>query len=170
LAEIFMKHGITELEWNDYVDRLAPPDVTDRIEAHLIGCLDCWDFYEQVSRASRELREAGEEARERMTLEDRQLHAMLCAVFSRIKSARSSECLDPLVKRRLSRLETVLAPFCGSKAAVCALEAAARNSPASSLEQVTAENWGAFLEKLTAIAAAMCGETFAGLVRESGQY
>jgi hypothetical protein len=165
-----MKHGITELEWNDYVDRLAPIDVRDRIEAHLIGCLECWDFYEQVSRASRVLQQAGEEARERVTLGDPQLHAMLGGVFSRLKANESSKSVDPLVRGRLSRLETVLAPFCGPKAAVCALQAAARNSRASTLEQVTVDNWGEFLERLTAIAAAMCGETFAGLVRESGQY
>jgi hypothetical protein len=49
------------------------------------------------------------------------------------------------------------------------LHAAAKNSPARSLERVTTDNWDPFLEKLTAIAAAMCGESFAGLIRERGQ-
>src|SRR5260370_1063459 len=164
-----MKHGIAELEWNDYVDRCAAAEVCDRVEAHLIGCLECWEFYEQISRGARELKDAAEEARHLITLEDRQLHMMLCGVFSRIK-AGETRAVHHQVKGRLSRLETVLAPFCGPQAAVCALHAAARNSPASSLEQVTLDNWGPFLEKLTAIAAAMCGETFAGLVRESGQF
>jgi hypothetical protein len=39
-----------------------------------------------------------------------------------------------------------LAPFCGPKAAVCALHAVARNSPASSLEQVNARQLGPVLE------------------------
>ena len=164
-----MKHGITELEWNDYVDRSAPQEVCDRIEAHLIGCLECWEFYEQISRATRELIEAAEDARQRITPADQQLHAMLSGVFSRIRTADTAASVHQ-VKRRLSRLETVLAPFCGPQAAVRALHAAARNSPASSLERVTLDNWGPFLDKLTAIAAAMCGETFAGLVRESGQF
>jgi len=165
-----MKHGISELDWNDYVDRCAPQQVCDRIEAHLIGCLDCWEFYEQMSRANRALVDAAEEARQKTIPEDRQLHLMLSGVFSRIRTAEAGVPLHSQVKGRLSRLETVLAPFCGPKAAVNALHAAARSSPASSLERVTLDNWGPFLEELTAIAAAMCGETFAGLVRESGQF
>jgi len=164
-----MKHGISELEWNDYLDQCAAQDVCDRIEAHLIGCLECWEFYEKMSRATRELLDAAEEARAGITPEDRQLHLMLSGVFARIR-AQKTFTVHPQVKGRLNRLETVLAPFCGPQAAVCALQAAARNSPATSLEQVTLDNWGPFLERLTAIAAAMCGETFAGLVRESGQY
>ena len=39
----FMKHGISELEWSDYVDGSATAEVRDRIEAHFIGCLQCWD-------------------------------------------------------------------------------------------------------------------------------
>jgi hypothetical protein len=166
-----MKHGITELDWNDYVDRCATPQVCDRVEAHLIGCLECWEFYQQMSRATWELRSAGEEARQSITPEDRQMHSMLSGVFSRIRASETSRAaVHHQVKGRLSKLETVLAPFCGPQAAVCALHAAARNSPATSLEQVTLDNWGPFLERLTAIAAAMCGETFAGLVRESGQF
>jgi hypothetical protein len=66
-------------------------------------------------------------------------------------------------------LETMLAPFWGSQAAASALQTAAKNSPARTLEQVTPHNWKEFLERLTAIAAAICGETFAGLVWERGQ-
>jgi hypothetical protein len=166
-----MKHGISELDWNDYLDRCAPQEVCDHIETHLIGCLECWEFYERMSSATQDLHDAAEDARARVTIEDRQLHRMLSGVFAQARAAAEpNPDLHPQVKGRLSRLETVLAPFCGPRAAVCALQAAARNSPAASLDQVTLDNWAAFLENLTAIAAAMCGETFAGLVRESGQY
>src|SRR5215472_15592227 len=166
-----MKHGISELDWNDYLDRCAPQEVCDRIETHLIGCLECWEFYERLSNGTREVQDAADDARARITIEDRQLHRMLSGVFAQVRAAAEPNAdLHPQVKGRLSRLETVLAPFCGPRAAVCALQAAARNSPAASLDQVTLDNWGPFLERLTAIAAAMCGETFAGLVRESGQY
>jgi hypothetical protein len=165
-----MKHGISELDWNDYLDRCAPQEMCDRIEAHMIGCLECWEFYERASSTTRVLLDAGEEARARTIPEDRQLHRMLSGVFARIRAAEPKAAGHSQVKGRLCRLETVLAPFCGPQAAVCALQAAARSSPAASLDQVTLDNWGPFLERLTAIAAAMCGETFAGLVRESGQY
>jgi len=165
-----MKHGITELEWNDYLDGRAAAGVRDRIEAHFIGCLECWEFYEQMSGATEEMVEASEEARHGLTLEDRQLHLMLHGVFSRLRTGDAGGTVQAQVRGRLSLLETVLAPFCGAQAAASALQAAARNSPARSLEQVTPDNWEPFLEKLTVIAAAMCGETFAGLVRESGQF
>ena len=165
-----MKHGISELEWNDYLDGRAAAEVRDRIEAHLIGCLECWEFYDHLSCATRELLEAGEAARRELTLEDRQLHAMLRGVFSRLGAGGTRPAVQAQMQGRLSVLETVLAPFCGTQAAVCALHVAAKNSPARELSRVTPDNWEPFLEKLTAIAAAMCGETFAGLIRESGQF
>ena len=160
-----MRHEISELEWNDYLDGQAPVELRDRIEAHMIGCLECWEFYERLSEATRELVAASEEARLGLPLEDRRMHAMLRGIFSRIKPAG----MKSQVEGRLNLLEEVLAPFCGAQAAQSALEAAAQNSPARSLDQVTPENWEPFLDRLSAIAGAMCGATFAGLIRESGQ-
>jgi copper(I)-binding protein len=45
----------------------------------------------------RELQEVGEEARQRITFKDRQLHLMLCGVFSRIK-AGDSRGLHPQIE------------------------------------------------------------------------
>jgi hypothetical protein len=165
-----MKHGISELEWNDYLDGRASGEARDRIEAHFIGCLECWEFYEQMSCATQELLEAGEEARQGLALEDRQLHAMLRGVFARLRAGQSRSAVHAQVRRRLDVLERVLALFCGTQAAGRALQAAAKDSPACSLERVTPENWEPFLERLTAIAAAMCGDTFAGLIQEQGRF
>jgi hypothetical protein len=165
-----MKHGISELEWNDYLDGRAIVEARDRIEAHFIGCLDCWEFYEQMSCATGELREAGEEARQGLTLEDRQLHVMLRGVFARLRAEEAAPSKAPGVQGRLNLLERVLAPFCGAHAAARALQAAAKNSPARSLERVTPDNWEPFMERLTSIAAAMCGQTFADLIWERGQF
>jgi hypothetical protein len=162
-----MKHGISELEWNDYLDGRAAAELRDRIEAHFLGCLECWEFYERISTATRELFNAGEEARRSLTLEDRQLHAMLRRVFAQLRD--EPQPASSQVRRRLNALEKVLAPLCGTMAAARAIQAAARNSPARSLEGVSQDNWEPFLKKLTAIAAAMCGETFASLVWERGQ-
>jgi hypothetical protein len=164
-----MKHGISEFEWNDYLDGRVGDEVRDRIEAHFIGCLECWEFYEQLSGATRELVSAGEEARQGLTLGDRQLHVMMRGVFSRIHRGDDTSAGQSQLQGRLHMLEKELAPFCGPQAAVRVLHAAAKNSPARSLERVTTDNWDPFLEKLTAIAAAMCGESFAGLIRERGQ-
>jgi hypothetical protein len=165
-----MKHGISELEWNDYLDGRAATEVRDRIEAHMIGCLECWESYERLSGATEELHSAGEEARQGLTVDDRQLHLMLRGTFSRLRADNASPAVSSQVQGRLNQLETVLAPFCGAQAAVFALHAAAQNSPARSLDQVTPENWAPFLERLATLATAMCGATFAGLVRESGRF
>jgi hypothetical protein len=158
-----MKHGISEAEWSDYLDGRTATEARERIEAHLIGCLECWEFYQRMTCVTKELVEAGEEARQGLTVEDRGLHTMLRGVFSQLRASEPAQ-----VRGRLSLLETVLAPFCGTQAAVRALEVAAKNSPARSLERVTTDNWEPFLDELTAIASAMCGETFAGLIRERG--
>jgi hypothetical protein len=119
-----------------------------------------------MSRTDEALGEAGEEARRQLTLDDRQLHRLLRGTFARMR--REQGLPQSQVRGRLTRLETVLTPFCGAQAAARALHAAARHSPASSLDRVTHDNWEPFLERLSVIAAAMCGETFASLVREQG--
>jgi hypothetical protein len=166
-----MKHGITEQEWNDYLDGCAPLPVRDRIEAHLTGCLSCWEFYEQMSGATEALQAAGEEARRELTLTDRQLHRMVRGVFAEIHQSegQSEAQANTQLQGRLNSLETTLAPFCGTQVAARALQTAALHSPARSLEKVTQANWEPFLERLTAIAAALCGDTFATLLREQGQ-
>jgi anti-sigma factor RsiW len=165
-----MKHGISEVEWNDYLDGLATADESERIEAHLAGCLACWEMYQMLLSATEELMEASEEARQELTLRDGQLHAMMRGVFSRLRAGQPGGAAHSQVQGQLNMLKTVLAPFCGTHAAARALQVAAKNSPARSLERVTKDNWEPFLDKLTAIAAAMCGDTFGGLVRERGQF
>ncbi len=90
-----MKHGISELEWSDYLDGGATAEARDRIEAHFIGCLDCWEFYEQMSGATQELHEAGEEARQGLALEDRRLHVMLRGVFARLRADEAAPAKVP---------------------------------------------------------------------------
>jgi len=165
-----MKHGISELEWNDYLDGGAAAEVRDRIEAHFLGCMECWEFYEQMSGANKEMLEACEEARHVLTFEDWHLHAMLRGVFARIRSLEPGTAVHPQVQGQLIMLETVMAPFFGTRTAVNAMHAAAKNSPARSLEQVTPDNWEPFLKNLSSIAAEMCGETLAGLIWERGQF
>jgi len=164
-----MNHGITDQEWNEYIDGTAAADVTRRIQAHCAACLECWEFYEQMSCSNRILQDAGHDARRRFTVDQKQIKRLLTNVIAAIRSDEGG-FLDPQhVKGRLDMLETVFAPFCGSRAAVRALESAAAQSTACTLEQITEDNWEPFLERLTAIAAAMVGDTFASLVWEQGR-
>jgi Putative zinc-finger len=166
-----MIHGISEKEWNDYLEGHLDEAARDRIEAHLIGCLSCWEFHEQMALTTQALRSAGSGIRDTLTLQDLQLRKGLHGVFTRIRTAELETVYirQSSVKQRLEALAAVMAPMCGSQTARKALSAAAQVSPARSLEQVTLENWTPFLTSLKSIATVMCGETGAHLVWESGQ-
>ncbi|HYE73368.1 MAG TPA: zf-HC2 domain-containing protein [Blastocatellia bacterium] len=164
-----MKHDISDSDWNDYLDGIADQSLRDRIEAHLSDCLSCWNDYEQLQWATNKLQLAGDEARFKLALDDDELHQIKQDLLRRLNSPNSKQAKNSIVRDQLKNLKTVLSPVCGSEAAARALSVAANQSPARSLESVTTENWQPFLERLTVIAAAMCGDTFAGLVRESGQ-
>src|SRR5215470_7310652 len=152
-----MTHLFSEEEWNDYIDGRIDDEARDRIEAHIIGCLSCWEFYERMATATRALTACG---------------AGLRAAFAKINEAEAAKRERPLraIQQRLDALAEVMAPMCGSQTAIKALRAAAQVSPARSLESVTEDNWTSFLSSLKTIAAVMCGETGARLVWESGQF
>ena len=167
----FIKHGISNQDWEAYSEgRLEAAD-RDHVEAHLIGCLACWEEYEQFKLTTQRLHEAGTEARTAQALSDEQLRQGLRTVYARIRAAHSFVPVSqpPQIHERLEFLETVLAPMCGSLTASKALRAAAHSSPARSLDQITTETWEPFLHRLTSIATVMCGETGAHLVHESGK-
>ncbi|MBO0721010.1 MAG: zf-HC2 domain-containing protein [Blastocatellia bacterium] len=166
-----MIHGITEKEWNDYLEGELDESGRDRIEAHMIGCLSCWEFHEQMALTTQALRLAGEEMRDDLALQDHQLRQGMQGVFARIRTAQLDSVFSEQnsIKLRLDALAAVMAPMCGLQTARNALSAAARVSPARSLEQITMENWTTFLTCLKSIAVVMCGETGAHLVWESGR-
>jgi len=167
-----MTHLFSEEEWNDYIDGRIDEEARDRIEAHIIGCLSCWEFYERMATATRALTACGAGLRAAFALQDRRLNAGLRAVFAKINETEAAKRGLPLraIQQRLDALAEVMAPMCGSQTAIKALRAAAQVSPARSLESVTEDNWTSFLSSLKPIAAVMCGETGARLVWESGQF
>ena len=167
-----MTHLFSEEEWNDYIEGEVDDETRDRFEAHLIGCLSCWNFYERMANATEALRTGGAGMRAIFALQDRQLSAGLRGVFAKIDEAEAAERDAPrrLIQQRLDALAEVMAPMCGSQTATRALSAAARVSRARSLESVTEDNWTSFLTSLKPIASVMCGETGARLVWESGQF
>jgi hypothetical protein len=177
--ETNMKHGITEQEWNDYLEGTADDQTRDRLEAHLIGCLSCWETYEQLAQATSALRCGGARVRAELSATDQDLLRGARATFGKLaaaesKSAASDSTQPPapeqLIPKRLDELEALLIPMCGSRTANRAMRTAAKTSPACSLEQVNAETWTPFLANLTSIAGVMCGETGAHLIWERGQW
>ncbi|HEV2663834.1 MAG TPA: hypothetical protein VG324_02935 [Blastocatellia bacterium] len=162
----------SEEEWTDYVEGRIAEEARDRIEAHLIGCLSCWEFHERMATATRALVASGAGMRAVFALQDRRLNAGLRAVFAKINGAEAAKRDRPLraIQQRLDALAAVMAPMCGAQTATKALRAAAQVSHARSLEHVTEDNWTSFLASLKPIAAVMCGETGARLVWERGQF
>jgi hypothetical protein len=167
-----MTHLFSEEEWNDYIEGEVDDETRDRFEAHLIGCLSCWKFYQRMANATEALRVNGAGMRSVFALQDRQLSAGLRAVFAKIDEAEAAERDQPrhVIQQRLDALAAVMAPMCGSQTATNALRAAARVSHARTLDRVTEDNWTSFLTSLKPIADVMCGETGARLVWESGQF
>jgi anti-sigma factor RsiW len=179
-----MTHGISDQEWAAYLDGRLDSAGRDRLEAHLIGCLACWNFYEEMAETNEWLKSGGSTVRRELTPTDEQLQAGFVEVFARINDSAGQHAgqqarpevrklrtryTDELVRRRLDSLAAVIAPMCGESTARRALKCAAADSPARSLEQLTPHDWGHFLASLTSIASVMCGETGASLVWESGQ-
>ncbi|MGH9934749.1 MAG: zf-HC2 domain-containing protein [Blastocatellia bacterium] len=84
-----MMHIFSEEEWNDYTEGEVDGETRDRIEAHLIGCLSCWEFYGRMANATRALGVSGAGMRAIFALQDRQLRAGLRGVFTKIYAAES---------------------------------------------------------------------------------
>ena len=166
-----MTHLFSEEQWNDYIEGRIDDETRDRIEAHIIGCLSCWEFHERMANATRALVVCGAGLRAAFALQDRRLNAGMRAVFAKINESEAAKHDQPLraIQQRLDALAAVMAPMCGSQTATKALRAAAQVSPACSLDRVTEDNWPSFLTSLKTIAAVMCGETGARLVWERGQ-
>ena len=164
-----MKHGITVEYWEDYVAGTLAPDERDKIEAHLIGCLSCWEFHERLAHITAHLQADGMLLSHRYPLGNEALQVGLRATYARICASQEGGGAPNSIQQRLQELEAVMTVFCGSQTAANALQSAAAHSPAHSLKQMTHENWGPFLQRLSAIAHVLCGRTGARLVFESGR-
>ena len=166
-----MNHGISKQEWEEYSEGRLSGEARDRIEAHLIGCVSCWEIYDQLCAASNQLRAMGTEVRRATQLSDSQMHAAMNRFFVRSgQSSANGNAINSPIHERLNQLETVMAAMCGPRTATNALQAAAQKSPARAIEQITADHWESFMLNLTSIATVMCGETGAHLIWESGQF
>lgn len=163
-----MNHGISENEWEGYLNATLTVAQRDRVDAHLIGCVPCWELHQRMAALDAQLREAGEAKRDGFPLSDEKLQAGLRNVFARIHAQHTAATPD-LVQQRLDELEVVMTVFCGTQAAASALQTAAQRSPAKSLKELTRENWEPFLQRLTAIAQVLCGRTGATWLLESGR-
>ena len=116
----------------------------------------------------RALATAATEAREKLIVSDERIQSMLAAVLASVRLEDDSTA-NAQIRIGLDFLRSILIPVFGPKAAQCALLLAANGSASRSLERMTLETWNAFLERLADMISIICGDVFAGLIREHGK-
>jgi hypothetical protein len=173
IKEQLVKHGFSEEEWDDFLTGRNAPELRVRIDAHLVGCQECWQLYQEQALAMRHLAEAAAQAREQLALSDEELQTRvgrLMASFPVLEPALENDLAAPAqIRSGLEFLKSLLIPVFGPKAAQRAMGLAASGSAAGSLDRMTRESWAPFLERLAAITSVICGDVFAGLIREHGR-
>lgn|SRR5262245_9999096 len=158
-----MKDEFSDEEWDDYLTGRIASDARARIDAHLLVCSACWELYEKQAPVMHAVCDAASEARERLTISDRQLRIMFFQILAPIRAAEDNTPAQ--IRHCLEFLNSLLIPVFGPEVAHRALRLAATRS----LDQVTPENWNSFLERLANITSIVCGDVFAGMIREHGQ-
>lgn len=131
-------HGITEMEWEEFLEGESPEGTRKIIEAHLTKCAICNSFYEEMKTVSNQLWIA------------------------------ATDVAASKVHYQINYLETVLTKMCGAGTAVNAIKNAAETSPAKSIDKINTETWPLFIEKLIPIAEVMCGATGAMFIKKYG--
>jgi hypothetical protein len=162
-----VRHGISDERWEDYLLGKGTPEARASIDAHLLSCRECWQSYLREYPAMSALNSAAEDARTQLAMDDRQLRPMFAAMMAAIRAEDLASTEE--VKNGLDFLKLVLDPVFGPATAQRAMHLAANLSPAPAPRQITRENWDGFLERLAAMASIVCGDVFAGLIREHGQ-
>ena len=162
-----MKHRISEEEWDDYLNGKSAPPARARLDAHLLGCSECWQRYQREYPVMRALQSAVGEAREDLVLDQQRLQPMFANIMAGIRADAGVPAAE--IDDGLKFLDAVLEPVFGRSSAQRAMHLAADLSPAHPLSQMTRENWNCFLERLATIASIVCGDVFAGLIRKHGQ-
>jgi hypothetical protein len=158
-----MKDEFSDEEWDDYLTGRIASEMRARIDAHLLVCSACWELFEKQAPAMRAVGDAAAEAREHLTISDRQLRSMFSQALENIRA--EEENTPAKILNGLDLLKSLLIPVLGPEATHRALRLAATRSP----DQVTPESWNPFLERLAGITSIICGDVFAGMIREHGQ-
>jgi hypothetical protein len=164
-----LKHGITEEEWEDYLADQCTQHSRQRIDAHLVRCPDCWQRYQDESPTMLALAAAAREAKEKLVVTDERMRSMLAVVIANARGLEDASTTPDEISRGLHFLRTILVPVFGPNAAQCAMVLAANGSATRPLERMTLESWNNFVERLATIISIICGDVFAGLIREHGQ-
>jgi hypothetical protein len=117
----------------------------------------------------RALATAAAETMDQLVVSEDRLQSMLAVVMANVRVAEDESTTHAQIRSGLDSLRSILVPVFGPRAAQCALLLAANGSASRSLERMSKESWNPFLERLAAMISIICGDVFAGLIREHGQ-
>ena len=154
-----MRHGISELEWIEYLDGSDGPDQF-RMAAHLEMCPECRGFLKRMRAVDTALSSAASRIREEIVVAPDQLAQ---ALENSLTDAR-----DRCVSVRIGALYLLLASMCGRETSSRAIRAAAHRILEVSPGLMRNRLWTGFLDNLQSIIAPLCGEPAARLIWERG--
>jgi hypothetical protein len=164
-----VNHGFSDEEWDDYLTGHCTPESRARIDAHLVACQECWQLHQQQAPAMRNLARVAAEVRDQLAVSEQQLQAGFSQLMANLNAAENDSTAPAQIRSGLEFLKSLLVPVFGPTATHRAIGLAASSSAAGSLEHMTRESWSPFLERLAAITSVICGDVFAGLIREHGR-
>jgi hypothetical protein len=164
-----MKATFSRQQWVEYTCGAAPLELKFAMDDHIGRCHECAAISGSFEDIERELMEAVGILRESVPeLEWRGERAYELWRNERPRPvAEDGPALH--LSQRIVRLQLFLAPICGFGTAQRAMLAAAGRSTVDSIEVLTELEWPGFVQHLSSIVGALCGEPAGWLLWHIGQ-
>lgn len=113
-----------------------------------------------------QLLSVSEDSLEYMNVSEMRIREMFDELMTKIRTAEEEGGLEIEVDKGLQHLKTVLDPVLGSQASIRAMQMAAKGVFSYSTGKISLETWNGFIERLITILSIICGDVFAGLIRD----
>lgn len=160
-----MRNTFPRKEWVEYACDTLPPDRKAAMDKHIAECAECRAISAQLLQVDRRLVAAAALLRESLPPESIPAREAFEEWRNRVGVAPESG----FVPQGLLRMELFLTPICGFRTAERAMLVATRQALAESVDLLTEVHWPAFVDSLSSIASALCGEPAGDLLREIGR-
>jgi predicted anti-sigma-YlaC factor YlaD len=159
-----MKQTFSRQQWVEYTSGVAPVELTFEIDRHIGRCEECAQISRQFAEVDRELIAAVAALRDSIPVSEWSAER----AYETWRRQRPSVAEADRVSNRIVRLQLFLAPICGFGTAQRAMLAAGE-SAAAPVDLLTELEWPAFLQHLSSIVGALCGEPAGRLLWYLGQ-
>lgn len=162
-----MKDTFSRQQWVEFTCGVAPLELKFAMDDHIGRCRECSAISRRFEDIERELMEAVGILRESVP----ELEWSGERAYELWRKERPVAEPGPALNlsQRIVRLQLFLAPICGFGTAQRAMLAAAGRSTVDSIEVLTELEWPGFVQHLSAIVGALCGEPAGWLLWQIGQ-